>query len=289
MNKFFAVISILGMMVGIQAFADDSTAATQNTSVSTSTTSSSKTTKNTNKKKSSALVTPQVTFSPTVVASPTPSAKMVVTTTPTVSSVAKTMTYPTATPALSPSLFSSSLHLYDRVGAPGDLRKAVALASKTLGSNFSKHDRSVFLWLSRVTDGDGRENAYLRFSLNGIELGGPRKPWIVLTGTVYEQSGNIFKVGSPVEVAVDFRDVKVDYEGTKLGEIQKGNDIADQFYEMITTHNSYQWVLIAQDRLKDNEDLNQVPAFVVNAKEGYAFLESANLNRDHASTNPADH
>jgi hypothetical protein len=145
------------------------------------------------------------------------------------------------------------------------------------------------LWLSRVTDGDGRENAYLRFSLNGIELGGPRKPWIVLTGTVYEQSGNIFKVGSPVEVAVDFRDVKVDYEGTKLGEIQKGNDIADQFYEMITTHNSYQWVLIAQDRLKDNEDLNQVPAFVVNAKEGYAFLESANLNRDHASTNPADH
>jgi hypothetical protein len=199
------------------------------------------------------------------------------------------MTYPTATPTQPPSIFSASLHLYDRVGAPGDLRKAVALASKTLGSGFSKHDRSVFLWLSRVTDGEGRDGAYLRFSLNGIELGGPRKPWIVLTGVVYEQSGTMFKVGSAVEVAVDFRDVKVDYEGTKLGEIQKGNDIADQFYEMMATHNSYQWVLIAQDRLKDTEDLNQVPAFVVNAKEGYTFLESVNPNREHASANSADH
>jgi hypothetical protein len=175
------------------------------------------------------------------------------------------------------------------VGANGDLRKAVALASKTLGNSFTKHDRSVFLWLSRVTDGEGRDNAYLRFKLNGIELGGPRKPWIVLTGVVYEQSGSMFKAGDPVEVAVDFRDVKVDYEGTKLGEIQKGNDIADQFYEMMATHNSYQWVLIAQDRLKDTEDLNQVPAFVVKAKEGYTFLESVNSNREHPSANTADH
>ncbi len=273
MKKFFAVITILSLALSAKVFADDSAASTANASVAS--TSSASTAKHSKKKKSTVQPTPQVTLSPTAVPTLIPvvtAAKMA----------------PTSVPTMVPPPYSSNIQLYDRVGAPGDLRLASALAVKTLGSSFAKHDRSVFLWLGRVMNGDSRVNNYVRFNLNGIELGGPRKPWVILSGSVYDQAGTEFKAGDSIEVAVDFRDVKVDYEGTKLGEIQKGNDIADQFYELLGTHGAYQWVLIAQDRVKDEKNMSAVPAFVANAKEGYTFLEPLNLSRDHASSNPAE-
>jgi len=228
------------------------------------------TTKHTKTKKAVVTPTPQVTVesTPAVTAktSPTPSAV-----------VMKPTATPTAVPA--PSLFSSNTMLYDRVGASGDLRQAVALASTTLGSSLSKHDRSVFLWLGKAVNGENRQAAYIRLALNGIELGGARNPWLVLTGMVYDQSGSDCKSGDAIEVAVDFRDVKVDYEGTKLGEVQKGNDISDQFFELLNGQDNYQWVVLAQEQLRDEKNPSAVPAFLVNAKEGYAFLESLSSAR----------
>jgi hypothetical protein len=198
-----------------------------------------------------------------------------------------------AVPALAPKavvpqaskIFSENERLYDQVGASGDLQKAVALAAKTLGSSTMKYDRSVFLWLKNVTSGndEARESAYIRFGLDGVAYGGPRKPWIVLTGTVYDQSGSELKAGSPVEVAVDFRDIKVDYEGTKLGEVNKGNDIADQVYDILSAHSPYQWVLMVQDQVKDSKDPSLTPAFVVKAKEGYSFLQAME-SHSHSTT-----
>ena len=63
----------------------------------------------------------------------------------------------------------------------------------------------------------------------------------------------------------------MDYEGTKLGEVNKGNDIADQVYDILFTHSPYQWVLMAQEQVKDS---TVTPAFVVKAKEGYSFLQT---------------
>jgi hypothetical protein len=220
------------------------------------------------KKKATPVPTPQPTVVPTAV--------------PTVAAKKASPTPTAAVSAAASSEFSSNIRLYDRVGASGDLRMAVALAAKTLGASGMKHDQTVFLSLSKVTDGSARDSAYLRFTINGIELGGPRNPWIVLTGVVYDQSGSELKNGDAIEVGVDFRDVKVDYEGTKLGEVQKGNDIAAQFYDLMSTHASYQWVLIAQDRVRDENSMRGVPTYIVNAREGYTFLE--NLNRSHSNT-----
>lgn len=203
------------------------------------------------------------------------------------SSVEKPVATPTATPVVHQN-FSSNIRLYDRMDAPGDLRRAVTLAAKTAGASLAKHDRSVFLWLGRVTDGDSRQLNYISFNINGIELGGPRKPWIVLTGTVYDQVGSLYKAGDFIEIAVDFRDIKVDYEGTKLGEIQKGNDIADQFFELLGTHASYQWVLMAQDRVRNDNEPSENPAYVARAREGYAFLESFNSPREPSRPNTSD-
>jgi hypothetical protein len=96
-------------------------------------------------------------------------------------------------------------------------------------------------------------------------------------------------VGDAIEVAVDFRDVKVDYEGTKLGEVQKGNDISDQFFELLNGHSNYQWVVLAQDRIRDEKNLSAVPAYLVQAKEGYAFLESLKLSRERSAANTPEH
>jgi hypothetical protein len=287
MKKFFAVISILGLVMGAKVFADNSATSTANGSVSpTPSASTGAGGKHQKKKKTTAQATPQVTLSPTVVPSPTVAAKPTLTPAPSVTPQEKTVTR--ANPAPTPSEFSTNIRLYDRVGAPGDLRQAVALASMTLGSSTLKHDRSVFLWLGKITNGQNRQAAYIRLSINGVELGGPRKPWVVLTGTVYDQSGSDAKAGDPIEVGVDFRDVKVDYEGTKLGEVQKGNDISDQLYELLETHPAYQWVLLAQDRLRDPMNMHEIPAYVVNAREGYTFLETLNSSRDRNNSNTAE-
>ena len=268
MKKFFAVISILGLVMGAMSSASADTGS-----------------KHQKKAKTTAQATPQVTLSPTVVSSPTVVAKPSLT--PTVSPQEKAVTR--ATPAPTPSDFSTNIRLYDRVGAPGDLRQAVALASMTLGSSSLKHDRSVFLWLGKITNGENRQAAYIRLSINGIELGGARKPWMVLTGTIADQSGSDSKVGEPIEVGVDFRDVKVEYEGTKLGEVQKGNDISDQFFELLETHPSFQWVLLVQDRLRDPMNVNEIPAYVVNARDGYVFQETLNPSREISRPNTSNH
>ena len=282
MKKFFAVLSVLGLVMGTKVLADDTPASTLGVSVTPASSSSvGSSGRSSKKKKSKTHTISQPTFTPTPVMPVKPSP------TPTLSSPVKTQLIATPTPT--PAEFSSNIQLYDRIGANGDLRQAVALAAKTLGSSYLKHDRSVFLWLGKVSNGDTRQNTYLRLNVNGVELGGPRKPWIVLTGVVYDQAGSDFKAGDAIEVAVDFRDVKVDYEGTKLGEVQKGNDIADQFFELLNTHPTYQWVLLAQDRLRDPMNPNEVPAFLVNAREGYVFLESLNASRDRSHSNPSDH
>lgn len=252
MKKLFAVIFVFCLMANTKVFADSSATTTPGVSGSSTPTNSS--TVNKHHKKTTTQTTPTTT--------------LVVTPIPTMSSTKKTTSVP---------IFSSNIQLYDRIGAPGDLRQAVALAAKAPGS--SKHDRSVFLWLGKVTGGDQGKTSYVHFEIGGIELGGPRKPWIVFTGTVDDQSGSECKAGDPIEVAVDFRDVKVDYEGTKLGEIQKGNDIADQFYELLATHSSYQWVLLAQERVKDSQSMGGTATFVAKAKEGYVFLEPLDSHR----------
>jgi len=261
MKKSLIVISVLAatalLMANARVLADNSTPTNSGTS-------STKTTKS-KKKKTTSSPTPQVTPSvtPQVTPSPTPLPKAT----------------PTPAPAASsaPSLFSGNARLYDRVGAPGDLQKAISTAARVIGSGSSKHDRAVFLWLGRVTNGDDnlRNNSYIRFSLDGVAFAGPKKPSLILTGTVFDQSGSNCKSGDPISVAVDFRQIKVDYEGTKLGEVNKGNDIADQVFSILTEHAAYQWVLIAQDQVNDAQESLGIPTFVVKAQEGYVFLSSA--------------
>ena len=99
----------------------------------------------------------------------------------------------------------------------------------------------------------------------------------------------LLKVGSPVEVAVDFRDVKVDYEGTKLGEIQKGNDIADQFFEMMAT--AYLPMGLDGPRPAEGYRRPEPGSGLCGQRErGLHLLESAIPNREHnGAKNPADH
>lgn len=279
MKKFLAVVSgffvVVFLMTNARVLADDSTASASTTPGA----STSKGSKHSKKKKTAPAPTSQ----------PTPLATTLATPQAVASPTAVSKAAPTATSVTSsaPSLFSGNQRLYDRVGAPGDLQKAIAVAAKTTGSASLKHDRSVLLWLGRVTNGSDsvRDNAYIRFSLDGVAFAGPKKPSLILTGTVYDQSGSDYKAGDPVEVAVDFRDIKVDYEGTKLGEVNKGNDIADQVFDILNSHSSYQWVLIAQDNLKDPQDSMGMPTFVVKAQEGYAFLQVLDA---HSHTSASD-
>ncbi|HJT23332.1 MAG TPA: hypothetical protein VJ873_02065 [bacterium] len=268
MKKFLAMVSVFGLAVflvaGTWAFADDSTA----TASTTPTSSTSKGTKHSKKKKTAAAPTSQATSVVTV--SLTPQA----TPGPTVALKAAVTSNPVASSA--PTLFSGNGRLYDRVGTPRDLQKAISAAARVIGNGPLKHDRSVFLWLGRVTNGSDemRNNSYVRFNLDGITFAGPKKPSLILTGSVSDQSGSDLKAGDPIEVAVDFREIKVDYEGTKLGEVNKGNDITDQVFDILNGHSSYQWVLIAQDQVRDPQDSMGMPTFVVKAQEGYAFLQA---------------
>jgi hypothetical protein len=266
-KSFTMVLTFCGtalLMAGTGVFADSSTPVA---AAAPSTTSAGS--KHHGKKKAALTPTPQ----PTVQA--TPQATAIPTTAP------KAIATPTPMTSSTSTLFSANERIYDRVGAPGDLQKAIAAAAKSVGSSLGKHDRSVFLWLGRVASGsdNDRENAYIRFSLDGIAFDGPKKPSLVLTGTVYDQSGSDCKAGDFVEVAVDFRSIKVDYEGTKLGEVNKGNDIADQVFDILNSHSSYQWVLIAQDHVRDAQESMGMPTFVVKAQDGYTFLQALDTHR----------
>ncbi len=274
MKKFLALVSafsVITLLLASQRVLAQSSTPTVSTTPSTTPTG-----KTHKKKKGTPTPTPQATVQAT--ASPTAS--------PTVTP--KATTPPTSTPTASsaPKVFSENPRLYDRVGAPGDLRKAAAVAARTMSYSIGRHDHSIFLWLGRVTSGSDsdRENAYIRFELNGVAYAGPKKPSLVLTGTVYEQSGSDTKVGDFIQVAVDFRDIKVDYEGTKLGEVNKGNDIADQVYDLLISHSSYQLVVLAQDWLKDPQDNMGMPTYVAKAGEGFVFLQALNSH-----SNASDH
>lgn len=262
MKKFLAlVISLTAFLAAnTMVFAQDSSPAVSSTPTSSTSTKPHKK----KKKKASLAPTPQPTSQPT--------------SQPTTAPISETK----AAVSPAPKLFSDNPRLYDRVGVPGDLQKAVAVAVQTLGSSMAKHDRSAFLWLGRVTSGSDsdRENSYIRFSLDGVAYEGPKKPALVITGMVTDQSNSGLKTGDMVQVAVDFRDIKVDYEGTKLGEVNKGNDIADQVFEILNSHPSTQWVLIAQDRLSD-QDAMGMPSFVVKAREGYSFLQALDAHSNH--------
>jgi hypothetical protein len=216
--------------------------------------------------KHKATPTPQVTPSPTPTVGkslPTPKATS------------------TPTPAPRMSAITSS-KIYDRINMPGDLRRALSLAVGTFNADSSKR-HTVFLALDRVStnrDDKERKKAYVRFNIDQMEWVGPRNAWIVLSGTVYEQSGGDCKVGDPIEVAVDFKDIKIDYDGNKLGEIQKGNDLAGAAYEILQSHGAYQLVLEANDQVKDNKYKDDTAAYLVKARDGYAFLDSLNFSRE---------
>lgn len=215
-----------------------------------------------------ASVTPQVTPSLTVTARKagnTPMAKAMV----------------AATPALHGAI--ASVKIYDRIGMPGDLRRALSLAVGTFNASSSKTSHTVFLALDRVSsnkDDQQRKKAYVRFTLEQMEWVGPKNSWIVLAGTVYDQQGGDCKVGDPIEVAVDFKDIRIDYDGTKLGQVQKGNDIAAQTYETLQSHMAYQLILEADDQVKDPKYQDDTAAYLVKARDGYAILDSMNFSRE---------
>ncbi len=212
-----------------------------------------------------------------------PTAQMTVS--PTVSpSMPKNITAkPTATPeAISLGAITSS-KIYDRINMPGDFRRTLSYAVKTLNESSPKHSHTVFLDLEKVSankDDQARKNAYVRFEVNELEFGGPRNPWILLAGTVFEQSGGDCKVDGPIELAVDFKDIKVNYEGSKLGEIQKGHDIAAQVYEILNSHATYQLVLQANDQVKDAKYMDDTPAYTAKARDGYAIVDFLNSSRE---------
>jgi hypothetical protein len=184
---------------------------------------------------------------------------------------------PTAVPTKAPMNAFASTKIYDRLNMPGDLRRALSLAVKTL--DFSKRGRTVFLALEKVSgnkeDAD-KKGSYARVNIENLEFGGPKNPWILISGTVSEQKGGDVKVGDSIELAVDFKDIKIDYEGTKLGQIQKGNDIAAQVYEQLINHGSYQLVAIADDQVRDQKYQDDTPAYLVKARDGYALLDFPN-------------
>ena len=158
----------------------------------------------------------------------------------------------------------------------GDFRRTLSYAVKTLNSTSLKHSHTVFLDLEKVSsnkDDHERKNAYARFEVNELEFGGPRNPWILLAGTVFEQRGDDCKVEGPIELAVDFKDIKVNYEGSKLGEIQKGQDIAAQVYEILNSHAAYQLILQANDQVKDAKYMDDMPAYTAKARDGYAIVD----------------
>lgn len=242
-------------------------------SVPTASITPGSTVKHHKKKKAATQATAQPTVQMTV--SPTVSPAM-----------SKVAAKPTATPMASPEPASmgaiASSKIYDRINMPGDFRRILSYAVKTLNGSSLKHSHTVFLDLEKVSsnkDDKARKNAYVRFDINELEFGGPRNPWILLAGNVFEQSGDDCKVDGPIELAVDFKDIKVNYEGSKLGEIQKGQDIAAQVYEILNSHAAYQLILQANDQVKDSKYMDDTPAYTAKARDGYAIVDFLNSSR----------
>jgi hypothetical protein len=262
---------VLFILAGVTIVRAQNAASTPTPAVSgpTPSTTPGSTVKHHKKKKASAQATVQLTAQMTV--SPTVSPSM-----------SKMTAKPTATPEPVSLGAIASSKIYDRINMPGDFRRTLSYAVKTLNGTALKHSHTVFLDLERVSsnkDDKARRNAYVRFDINELEFGGPRDPWILLAGTIFEQSGDDCKVDGPIELAVDFKDIKVNYEGSKLGEIQKGHDIAAQVYEILNNHAAYQLILQANDQVKDAKYMDDTPAYTAKARDGYAILDFLNTSR----------
>ena len=267
MKKTLMFVGVFLFLVGVQMSLAD-TASSSSSSVSPASTPSSKTKHG---KKSSKKSTAQPTGTPTPSISPTVSPISKTT-------AIKTISLPTAIPTKAPMNAITSTKIYDRLNMPGDLRRVLSLASKTLDPS-SKHGRTLFLALEKVSaskEDVDRKGSYARVNIENLEFGGPKNPWILVTGTVSEQKGGDVKVGDSIALAMDFKDIKIDYEGTKLGQIQKGNDIAGQVYEQLNSHSSYQLVIRADDQVKDQKYQDETPAYLAKAKDGYAILDFPN-------------
>jgi hypothetical protein len=257
------------ILAGVSVVRAQSVSTTPTVSIPTaSTTPASTTQHHKKKKKASAQATVQPTAQVTVSPTMSPSTPKNV--------AAKPTAAPTATPEPVSLGAINSSKIYDRVNMPGDFRRTLSYAVKTLNGSSLKHSHTVFLDLEKVSsnkDGKARRDAYVRFDINELEFGGPRNPWILVAGNVFEQSGDDCKVDGPIELVVDFKDIKVNYEGSKLGEIQKGQDIAAQVYEILNSHGAYQLVLQASDQVKDAKYMDDTPAYVAKARDGYAIVD----------------
>jgi len=269
MKKTLMLVGAILMLAGIQMSLADSTATPSGTSVSPASTPVAKAKHS--GKKSSKKSTAQPTGTPTAAVSPTmtPLSK---------TTVVKTISVPTAVPTKALMNAFASTKIYDRLNMPGDLRRALSLAVKTLDLS-SKRGRTVFLALEKVSgnkEDTDKKGSYARVNIENLEFGGPKNPWILISGTVSEQKGGDVKVGDSIELAVDFKDIKIDYEGTKLGQIQKGSDIAAQVYEQLINHGSYQLVIIADDQVRDQKYQDDTPAYLVKARDGYTLLDFPN-------------
>jgi hypothetical protein len=264
MKKTLMLVGAILLLAGIQWSLADSTASSGSASATPVATpgSSSK-----HHKKKTSNVQPTGTVTPSVSPTVSPSPVKTVAAKPTMT--------PTAIPTKAPLNAISSTKIYDRLNMPGDFRRVLSLAVKTLDAS-SKHGRTLFLALDKVSgnkEDQERKGSYARVNIETLEFGGPKNPWILVAGTIYEQKGGDVKVGDPIEMAVDFKDIKIDYEGTKLGQIQKGNDIAGQVYEQLNSHDSYQWVLEANEQVKDQKYQDDTPAYISKARDGYALLD----------------
>jgi hypothetical protein len=268
MKKTLMLVGAILILAGMQMSLADSTTATDSSSVTSSATPTSKA-KHGKKSSKKAMPQPTETATPSISPTVTPSAK---------TTAIKTISMPTAVPTKAPLNAITGSKIYDRLNMPGDLRRVLSLAAKTLDPS-SKRGRTLFLALEKVSsnkeDAD-RKGSYARVNIENLEFGGPKNPWILVTGTVFEQKGGDVKVGDSIALAVDFKDIKIDYEGTKLGQIQKGNDIAGQVYEQLNSHGSYQLVIRADDQVKDQKYQDETPAYLAKAKDGYAIVDLPN-------------
>jgi hypothetical protein len=269
MKKTLMMVGAILMVAGIQMSLADSTATSgASSSVTPASTSGSKAKHSSKKASKKATVQPTGTPTPAVSPTVTPAPK---------TTVIKAISVPTVVPTKAPMNAFSSTKIYDRLNMSGDLRRALSLAVKTLDS--SKRGRTVFLSLAKVSSNQNdqdKQGSYARVNIENLEFGGPKNPWILISGTVSEQKGGDVKAGDSIALAVDFKDIKIDYEGTKLGQIQKGNDIAAQVYEQLNSHGAYQLVVIADDQVKDQKYQDDTPAYLVKARDGYALLDFPN-------------
>ncbi len=281
MKRILSFAVTFFILAGVSASNAQNLSTTPSASGPTPSTTPGSTVKHHKKKKASVQATVQPTAQMTVSPTSSPSVTQTLPVKPT--STPTAMPTPTNVPESSSMGAIANSKIYDRMDLPGDLRGALFRAVKTLTRVSVKHGHTVFLDLEKVSANKidkERRNAYARFEINELELGGARNPWILLAGTVFEQSGDDCKVDGPIEVAIDFKDIKINYGGSKMGEIQKGNDIAAQVYKKLISHDGYQLILQANDQDKDSKYMDDTAAYTVKARDGYVIMDFPNSSHE---------